>query len=215
MTAAAEPDDVFASHWHLNAPSTGAARQRPRDAASSTGASQSTGRIGAGAASGLGASGTGISLAPPEIERLEGTLYQQGTVALIFKRWRPRFALLHEGVVRVWENAEARMHGGPPLTSLRLGERMALTPMKTAQLGEHGRVFYRSVVELSDADRAEALPSVNFTLKEGGEAAGTTQLLQFGCESLGELETWSKAIRAGIQKAHAVSSNCHWQCQWV
>lgn len=182
----------------------------------------SRGRTGSPSGGGDAASRPPSPVPPPPLPPppTEGSLWVLTRTALIFTRWRRRFAVVSPADARlgVWADAPAARRGEPPLTAVALGDAaLALTPMRTAPSPGAGAgapdegptLFHRDLVRLGSHWAAAHLPARGWVLHDAdaraaAAAGGSPQVvLTFGAASLPALEAWSAALRGALAAAHA------------
>lgn len=129
-------------------------------------------------------------------DECEGLLYMRVSGALFSHQWRPRYVVLHKGVVHVYRDRYSRIHyPEEKLEEVHLSESMALSGMKVAAAsGTHPRVFYRHIAALESG----GLFGENQQADQN--QPGQRRVFKYGADSPDEFENWSSSFKAAIDR---------------
>ena len=129
-------------------------------------------------------------------DECEGLLYMRVSGALFSHQWRPRYVVLHKGVVHVYRDRYSRIHyPEEQLEEVHLSESMALSGMKVAAASTtHPRVFYRHIAALESG----GLFGENQQADQN--QPGQRRVFKYGADSPDEFENWSTSFKAAIDR---------------
>eukprot|EP01138_Halocafeteria_seosinensis_P004744 gb/GECG01004851.1/.p1 GENE.gb/GECG01004851.1/~~gb/GECG01004851.1/.p1 ORF type:complete len:959 (+),score=151.97 gb/GECG01004851.1/:1-2877(+) len=129
-------------------------------------------------------------------DQCEGVIYLRTMSKFLTRTWKPRFAVLQNGLIKIFADRMQRRSGSAPLEVLEINRSQGLSIMQTApeKQGSHPRIFYRHIAELSNGNK--------FSEGEYADSnkSGQKRVLKFGCDNQNELDLWSRAIRAAIKR---------------
>lgn len=89
------------------------------------------------------------------MDQCEGVVYLRVTSSFFTKSWKPRFAVLQNGLIKVYADRMQRRNGSPPLETIAINKAQALSAMQTLaeKPGKHPRIFYRHIAEQTNGEK--------------------------------------------------------------